>query len=239
MTGRTRRSGFTLVELLVATVIMAIVTGGVAVATLQAVSARDRSRERIALQRGVVEVCNRIAEDVLSATRSEDLLFARVLITDGEIGDDARDELLLLSRSHRLVRPSSGVPEGAEREIGYRVEPLGELAAGVEDAERERVWRRAASVPDAYLTAGGVARPFGVDVRSLSIEAYDGNEWFSEWDSDYDGYPHAVRVVVVGVVGDGSGVIRSVARRVVALDRTPAPLPVIVEEGQEQQGGGV
>jgi len=53
------------------------------------------------------------------------------------------------------------------------------------------------------------------------------------WDSDTDGYPHALRVTLVALADDGK--TTAVARRVISLDRTPLPPPAPADTGTSSQ----
>jgi hypothetical protein len=56
----------------------------------------------------------------------------------------------------------------------------------------------------------------------VRIQAFDGTTWFDDWDTDSDGYPHAVRVTVTARSDDGS--VTRVSRRTIAVDRVPLPV---------------
>lgn len=58
-------------------------------------------------------------------------------------------------------------------------------------------------------------------LESLSIAASDGQSWFTSWDSDSEGLPHAVVVSVRAV--DALGQSRATRRAVVTFDRSPVP----------------
>jgi len=79
------------------------------------------------------------------------------------------------------------------------------------------------AIPD----SGGVAAPSVSGVSELALEATDGADWFTSWDSDSEGLPHAVRVTAVGVSDNGR--TSATARRVVALERVPVPVDAATE----------
>ena len=130
--------------------------------------------------------------------------------------------------------------EGAEYEVAYRLAgpteagPIGR-SGSVTDSQTGVVWRRLDPVPDAAWDAGGVVFPVVDGVTSLSIEAFDGSAWFSEWDSDRDGLPHAVRIVVEASAAGRRGEVSATARRVVALDRTPTPFVTLPRDERREQ----
>jgi len=209
------RAGFTLVELIVAAVIAALVAGSAVGAVSQMLKLKSKSAARQQAYERADVAAARIALDLCNIVRHHNLQFARVTVSDGGAGDTAHDGLLLLTRSSRQVRNEEDGVEGGEYEVQYRVGPMG----GQDNAQA--LWRRCDPAHDPYQDAGGVAAPVVRGVKSLSIRAYDGNEWFDSWDSDSDGYPHAVQVVVT--VDSDDGLATAVARRTIAMDRTPTP----------------
>lgn len=217
---RTHR-GFTLVELLVAAVIAAIVAGSAVASVSQMLRLKAKSAARQqAFERADI-AAERMCLDMCNIVRHHNLQFARVTVTDGGSGTQANDGLMLLTRSVRPVRNEMDAAEGGEYEVQYRVQ-----AAGATDP-RPALWRRCDPAHDLYQDAGGVAAPVVRGVKSLSIQAYDGNEWFEAWDSDSDGYPHAIRIEITTESDDG--LASAMCRRTVAMDRTPLP-PVPAEE---------
>ncbi|MEO1130203.1 MAG: type II secretion system protein GspJ, partial [Planctomycetota bacterium] len=193
-----------------------------------------------ALQRAHAAV-TRIGRDVQSAVREGDLFYARVFIVDEDDRGAARDEMLIFGNSMQLVRPTSDVPEGGAYEIQYRVAPDGG-GARARAARRDgqvlglRLWRRVDPIPDETPDGGGVVFPVVTGLTALSFEAFDGESWKPEWDSDRDGYPHAVRIAATAISTDGR--FRETARRVVALDRVPLPYVKVRAADEDENGGG-
>ena len=144
------------------------------------------------------------------------------------------DELLLIVRTIEPVRGIYGIAEGADFEVQYRLEepesdgPSTSFASArsvnndADGNEPMALWKRVDPAMDEYQTAGGIATLMDVGIVSLSVEVYDGKEWKQEWDSDFNGLPHGFRIVVEAQ--DDKGVRTAVARRVVAIDRTPMPI---------------
>ena len=188
--------GFTLIELLVAMFIVAGIGGAASVAVSQALKARAGSEAREEAARRASAAAGRVAADMHNLVRAGDLFDARVLLVSAEADGAARDELLLFAHSALPARAQgeqSGGGEGGVYEVQYRVEPA--------PAHRPRggpgvLWRRIDPVPDEVTDGGGVAEPLVEGIVALSIEAFDGESWYADWDSDRDGYPHALRVTV-------------------------------------------
>lgn len=238
-----RRDGFTLIELMVAIIIAGVLVGATTVAVSQALRSRANSEARQeAFSRAGVAAWS-LGLDVVNLVRDPDLVGARVLLSDGGsggAGSTARDQLLIFANSPRRARPTSDQAEGIEYEVQYRLQEVAEpsgragTATGTAGAPAGLVlWKRLDPVPDEALDGGGVALPVAGGIVSLSIEATDGEKWYSTWDSDVSGYPHALRIEVEAVSENGKA--RSTARRVVAIDRVPTPLAVA---GQASTTGG-
>lgn len=236
---------FTLVELLIASIITVFIAGATTTAISQALKARTATQARLQARARADAAAGRIADDLQHAVRDTDLFFARLVVMDG---GDQPDELLFYMRSHRVVRPLSGQPEGDEYEVQYRLafgEPDGSShrpEAGGTGGHRPEagatgsLWRRVDPVPDEYPDGGGVASPIVDGLTSLSVEATDGLLWYTTWDSDADGYPHAVRIVLTA--SDDTGRTTATARRTIALDRTPQPYDTLLERIAEEEDGG-
>lgn len=221
-----RGEGFTLIETLVAVFLAALIAGGAAVAVAQSLKAREASRARQeAASRAGAAVAS-LADDALNLIRSGDLFDARVLLVDGATAGAEHDELLLFTGSTRRVRPGGDQNEGGIYEVQYRLETPADARAG-----GYTLWRRADPAPDHVPDGGGVAWPIVEGIVSLSIEAFDGAAWNDSWDSDRDGYPHAIRVTVGARADDKPAIF--VARRVAAIDRTPRPYAGIESAGAD------
>lgn len=209
------RHAFTLVELVVGIVIASLLAAAAATAISQLVRARTAAvAHRQAFSRAS-DAAARIALDVAGVTRDLNLANSKVQITTFGPPNAARDELLLLVRSSRPVRGLSeitGAAEGSDQEVQYRIK---------DDAGKPTLWRRADVALDGIVDGGGIASPIIAGVSTLSLEAFDGSAWKETWDSDSDGLPYAVRVVVTAASDDVS--IMATARRVVAIDRVPLP----------------
>lgn len=240
---RATRAGFTLIELLVGILITAGVCGATTVAVSQALTAKANSESRRQAFVRASTAADRIAADLANIVRDGDLYNGRVLITDVGAGEEAADQVLLYVKTLQPTRPVGTQPEGDHAEVQYRLQGDDRPADPSQRASMVRakrapastvLWRRVDPVPDEVPAGGGVAFPVVERVAALSIEAFDGAGWYPAWDSDRDGYPHAVRVTVWATSEDGSK--RAAARRIVAMDRVPVPFVTL--STQPQGGGG-
>jgi uncharacterized membrane protein YgcG len=218
------------VELIVAAVVGVLVAAGTATAISQMYRARNHSRaHQQAFQRADVAAA-RIALDLASSLRRSDPVQQCIRITNGGGPGAERDELLVLMSSMRPLRGAEGEAEGDEYEVQYRIEPTLD--------GKESLWRRVDIGHDDYIDGGGIATPIAGNVSALSFLATDqSGEWIEQWDSDADGLPHAVKVLVTATADDGRTVATAI--RLVAIDRVPLPppLPTETEEETGETGG--
>jgi len=228
------RSGFTLAEVVVATVIAVFIAGATASSLSQMIRMRGASASHQEAYARAEGVASRIALDLQCAVRDQNLSFSRISITNVAGAGGERDELLVLMRSLRPLREAT--VEGDEYEAQYRIEPAS-IPTATGDRIGEAFWRRVDAAHDDYQDAGGVATPIAMGAVSLSIQANNGETWFDSWESDTEGMPHAVRVSVTARSDDGKTV--TTVRRVVAIDRVPlAPSNASTASEKTDSAGG-
>jgi type II secretion system protein J len=219
------RRAFTLVEVLVATIIVGMIAASVAIVISRTFKTRRLAEGRTEASARAKAAAGMIARDAQNAFRDNDLVQTRLQVIAGSAGQH-RDQLLLLARTDHTVRFSDEQNESEIHEVQYRI------ADDAPDASRPgavgtSLWKREDPIPDEYLDAGGVASPVVPGVTELTVEAYDGETWTNDWDSDTLGFPMAIRITVkVMVSADDEPTPRGAvvsARQVVAFDRTPFP----------------
>ncbi|MCE9619395.1 MAG: prepilin-type N-terminal cleavage/methylation domain-containing protein [Planctomycetes bacterium] len=218
------RRGFTIIELVVAIIIAAIISGAVASSLSQLGRARDASRIRMTASRRATDALENIRRDVQSVLRSDDLFDTRLRlapeVTRTPMGELDRDQLLMFATRLRPIRSIDYSGEGEEYETQYRIE---------DDRDGSALWRRRDAVPDEYEDAGGIAEPVGDGVIAVRFEAYDGSSWVQEWDSDIDGLPISIRATVTASgVRPGEDAYEdpraiTVMRTEIPIDRVAAP----------------
>ena len=232
-----RRShrGFTLVELVIAGVAGLLVVAAVTSALFQSARARSTTKSRLVAYSRANSALDLVRGEIAATMRRSDLFETRVLLYDDvtptEIGELDRDELLIFNVSLRALRPIEYEGEGQEYESHFRIG---------EDQSGTALWQRRDSVLDEWADAGGLASPVASGIVGLKIQAYDGESWFDEWDSDIDGLPWALRVTV-SATGNELGtdpldgdVPMVTLRTQVAIDRIIPPPPP--EEDEEEEG---
>jgi type II secretion system protein J len=223
--------GFTLIELVVAGTIAAMVLMAVTFALAQLSKTRNIARERVeAFQRASMSI-EALRRDIAALIRTDDLFDTRFLLTTREAsartGGHERSDLLMFNISLRPLHPIDYQGEGREYETHYRVE---------DDELGSALWRRRDMVPDERPDGGGLAEPIADGVVGFLVEASDGDGgWRTEWDSDVDGVPKLVRITVtatgIPVGADSVNLTPDVdLRTVVAIDRVIGPKPDPVPE---------
>ena len=218
--------GFTLIELVVAGTIAAMVLMAVTFALEQLSKTRNIARERVeAFQRASMSI-EALRRDIAALIRTDDLFDTRFLLTtrdaSSRTGGHERSDLLMFNISLRPLRPIDYQGEGREYETHYRIE---------DDELGSALWRRRDMAPDERPDGGGLAEPIADGVVGFLVEASDGDGgWRTEWDSDVDGVPKLVRITVtatgIPVGADSVNLTPDVdLRTVVAIDRLIAPKP--------------
>lgn len=224
---RRARRGFTLVEVLVALVIAAGISAAATIAIFQALRARTASETRQQAHARADAAAERVFIDAQNLIRDADLFYTRVLLNDGGGRGASRDELLIFASSATTARGGSVQAEGGQYEIQYRVVDRPQTTSTPRGAVQSRgavLWRRVDPVPDEVPDGGGVVFPVAEGILSFSVQAFDGKNWEDQWDSDRDGLPHALRIVV-RATSDRDARRTADAVRVVPIDRIPLPLP--------------
>lgn len=218
--------GFTLIELVVAGTIAAMVLLAVTFTLAQLSKTRNIARERVeAFQRASMSI-EALRRDIAAMIRTDDLFDTRFLLATREAssrtGGHERSDLLMFNISLRPLHPIEYQGEGREYETHYRVE---------DDELGSALWRRRDMAPDERPDGGGLAEPIADGVVGFLVEASDGEgDWRTEWDSDVDGVPKLVRITVtatgIPVGADSVSLTPDVdLRTVVAIDRLIAPKP--------------
>ncbi len=227
-------------EVLVAGIITAFLLGSVSMSLSQVTKAKVVANQRLAAHQRADAALDSLRREIASVIRSDDLFWTRLLIEDdgfsSRLGRLDRDEILLFSTRFRPIHPVDFSGEGMEYESQFRIE---------DDQLGPVLWHRRDAVPDEYPRGGGTATPMVDGIVSLSIEAYDGQQWYEQWDSDIDGLPMAVRITVAAS-GHTPGndayeeqVPIAMLRTVIPIDRVLLPIdPNAEDELPEGEIGG-
>ncbi|HWB19895.1 MAG TPA: prepilin-type N-terminal cleavage/methylation domain-containing protein [Phycisphaerales bacterium] len=231
------RRSFTLIELIVAGVIAALVLGAVTTALANLGRAKSICKTHYEAYRRADAALSLLRKNIASVLRSDDLFYTKLEIEDQSFHKDGQefsnDGILLFNtvlRSSQNSLDFSG--EGSQYETQYRVE---------DDGTGPVLWQRRDMQPDEYLRAGGLATPIVEGILALSFEAYDGDAWYSTWDSDSDGLPTAIRITVMACGNTSEDDLmtapRATLQTVVAIDRVVSPKDLFVEPDDETSTG--
>lgn len=229
------RRGFTLVELLVAGVMTAMVLGAVSLSLSQLGRAKNTSKLRYDAFMRADAALTSVRHEIASIIRSDDLFYTRFQLRDDSVRvrDETfdRDEVLVFNTRLKPLRNIDFNGEGFEYESQFRI---------AEDDYGPVLWSRHDPMPDEYPLGGGIATPEVEGVISLTIEAYDGTAWYQEWDSDDEGLPLAVRVTVIAsghrTKDDVYDAPRAVLRTVISIDRVFVPKDVLKQQDADEYG---
>ena len=217
------KRGFTIIELVVAIMITAIISGAVATSISQLGKARNISRIRMTASRRASDALENIRRDVQSTVRSDDLFDTRLRLAPevarSPIGEVDRDQMLLFATRLRPIRSIEYSGEGNEYETQYRIE---------EDRDGPALWRRRDAVPDEFEDAGGIAEPIGDGVIGVRFEAFDGESWVQVWDSDVNGLPISIRATVTAS-GARPGEDAFLDARSLSVMRTEIPIDRVIK----------
>jgi len=184
------RRGFTLVELLVATSMLAfLAAAGFAALTTGTRSAAKTRRHGAMVAHGQATL-QAMATDIRAAIEHDGF---QLISLDNEYDGRAADTIDFIAGDRvRLARGEPGVTGRCE--IGYYIE---------NDPETEIKWllRREDGTLDDDPLEGGAVSLAGPFVSELNLEFYDGFSWESGW-REKPGFPEAVRIQIVVVDED-------------------------------------
>ena len=219
------RRGFTMVEFIMAGILLAMLLIAMGFAMQQVVKARTSTRARIDAYLRADSALQLIRRDLISTLRRQDLYYTRLLLIDDSVEREGlripRDEILIFNNRLQSTRDLEYNGDGMEFETQFRIE---------EDESLPVLWQRRDPMPDAYPRGGGMIAPVTVGLMGLDIEVWNGLDWFEEWDSDEDGLPWAIRITVTATgAADGEDPMQkadAILRTLIPLDRSRMPLEV-------------
>lgn len=203
--------GFTLIEILIAIVLLAVISLLLWQSMGSAIGSKDRSEKRDQAYRGASLAVDRIARDLsmavlytsmdfLGVSGSAEQMMKSVLIGTNE-GD--QDKLTFDTISH--VRYLKDMKESDLAEVTYFLEKE-DLEEGVEDEAMSGLHalkKREKSPPDTETDTGGSVQTLLGGVKELNFRYFDAvkNEFKDEWDTTKIDYanrlPRAVEITLI------------------------------------------
>jgi type II secretory pathway pseudopilin PulG len=215
MNTRPRSGGFTLVELVAAVVITALVAGTTVTIVRGTAFARRVASDRLGTRREAIAATDAIASAVSNAWgASSDR--TRLVGIDDTAGDVPADTLRLFVATDATVR--EGAPESDVMAVEFRL-------AGGEAGRPPALWKRIDPTLNEEPDEGGVAYIVAENVISLDIHYHDGVEWRDDWPESAGEPPMAVRIRTAAVdpeLGAGAAPIVWTAERIVRTHQQTA-----------------
>jgi type II secretion system protein J len=164
--------GFTLLELLVAVVLLAIVAATVYASFRATTSAIDRSTQQGASAQAARVILSRLADELTSTEWSPNRQETEFVGASQEENSVSTSWLAFTSRSHTWYPTQPPAVEMAT--IGYELEQGG--------ANGLQLWRTEQSDP--FLLSGAPERVMMTDrLTNLQFRFYGKGEWVTEWDA--------------------------------------------------------
>lgn len=197
-----RRAGFTLIEVLIAVAVMAMITGMLWYSFSQTFKAIDRVQEDADMYRQARQVTSRVPGELAGAflptitSPTSQVKYEFVAEDDGDT-----DRVRFVSIAHTKLYTDAN--ESDQAEIEYFTEP---------DRKRPglyRVMRRVDAVPDDRPEEGGATFVVAEGVKEFNLSWYDANKdtWVDYWDTTKIEHnqrlPYSVRLLVTMVDSRG------------------------------------
>lgn len=183
MSGTSRNSGFTLIEVLIAVVLLGILTAALYGSYFGVIRARDRASAGMESRRELGATLDLIRREVSSA------LFNR---SDKRLRFVVEDRDNFGTQSSTLELTTLAPPAGQNRSES------GIVAVTYRMAEKDKKRTLTRQERDIFSEEGTIpAYPQMEQISSFLVECYDGSKWVKSWDTTINGtLPRSVRVTV-------------------------------------------
>lgn len=182
-----RKSGFTLVEVLVATTIGSFIAL-VAVGSLRVIiGGSETVNNNIAAAAEVRFAATMMARDLLNIYRDADSANMR-FIGVIEALDDGTSTAHLLFHTLGRSKARAHQPEGDIYEVEYYL---------AKDEQTSMLMRRLWPNPHEELDPGGILSVIAEDIESFAIRYFDGEEWAEVWPEEMESLPHLLEITLM------------------------------------------
>jgi type II secretion system protein J len=197
---RIREAGFTLVEIMLAVVILAVIMAIVYGVVGSTVEAQRRIEEVARLSEVGPALLSQIRSDLESAFLPRDGEYFVGIEKKGSTGDRDRVDFVAGVMAYGSEREGDEAVFHGSNEVGYQVLDSQDPKAGGLGV----LYRREDYSIDAEPLKGGRLGELYDRVRHFGLEYYDGEKWLGEWNSKRmkNTLPQAVKVELRIVVSD-------------------------------------
>lgn len=207
-----KREGFTLIEVLVAVTILAIVVTGLYSSLFPVLKVQAVVERQVEMGREVRRFLDTLSTEIRSlyfAAGDEYTFFSGTL---GEYEGSALGEVSFTSFSYSVIR--KGRPSSDLYEIRYYLEGDHASNENDEDSSSSVTYVLKKDIGSPFIEGSGL---MGLEVignvTAFELEYYDGKEWLRYWDSsEFRKLPKAVRASLTITDGGTESVYRLLAR---------------------------
>ncbi len=180
--------GFTLLEVLVALLLMVILTGALYGTYFAIVKSRDRAYSDLEPLRDVRATLDLVRREIDSAFYNKSNKRLHFVVEDRDTFGKPSSTLDFTT----IATPLTGSSPSSDL-IEVRYEP----------AEKDGKLSLARKETDAYMDVSSSPYPQIDEIQGFLVECYDGNAWLKSWDTSMNnGLPQAVRITVTIKEGD-------------------------------------
>ena len=180
---QTRKTGFTLVEVMVASTIGAFISL-VAVGTLKAViSSNELVDQNINAAAEVRFAANLIERDLINLYRDENIENTKLIGTIEDLAEYSTSVLTFYSINRTKARAYE--PEGDTYEVEYYL---------IQNEDLLSLMRRVWPNPNEEFEPGGILTTIAENIYLFEVSYYDGEEWYDEWLEEMESMPHMIEV---------------------------------------------
>jgi len=189
-----RRRGFTLVEILLASMVAALVAAAGAGALRATVRNREKVERRQEVFRSLRRAAEQVRRDLGNLYRAGSAQDQKFVGSSEERGGTVRSRIVFYTVSGtkaRLAKPESDV---------YEVEYFLEQRAGC-----NVLFRRQWPNPSEGEKAGGVVTLVAEHIVGFEVRYQDGQDWATQWPEEMDRLPGLMSVTLVSALESGGG----------------------------------
>jgi len=188
---RSGEHGFTLIEVLLAVTILAIVSSVMYSSLFGSLDAMDTTREKMDLYEKARLVFTLMEADFQGAYRSEVTDYYIFKGVDNQNQDMDNDRVIFISTSHKRMIPDAKELELCEVEYSLLFSDRGD--------EPVTLMRRTDPTPDREPESGGITFVLLENIAGMNVEYFNGREWVPDWNAKGKGMnlPKVIRIELV------------------------------------------